>query len=73
MMTNGTYRVLADLDLCQGHQNCLLDAPDVFGFDDGADRVEVLNEHPSEDHRVAVQAAVQYCPAMALRVEEETP
>jgi ferredoxin len=64
-------RVVADLDLCQGHQMCQGEAPDVFGFDDAADRVVVLAEHPDESLRPQVAAAVRYCPAMALAIEEE--
>jgi ferredoxin len=64
-------RVAADLDLCQGHQMCQLEAPDVFGFDPDADRVLVLDDHPAEDQRAHVQRAVTYCPAMALSIEED--
>jgi ferredoxin len=64
-------RVVADLDLCQGHQMCQGEAPDVFGFDEGADVVTVLQEHPDEALRPQVRAAVQYCPAMALGIQEE--
>ncbi|MQW74989.1 ferredoxin [Nocardioides sp. dk4132] len=64
-------RVVADLDLCQGHQMCQGEAPDVFGFDADADLVTVLDEHPPEPLRPQVAAAVTYCPAMALAIEEE--
>ena len=64
-------RVLADLGLCQGHQMCQGEAPDVFGFDDATDQVVLLDEHPDESLRPDVKAAVQYCPAMALAIEEE--
>ena len=40
--------MVADLDLCQGHQMCQGEAPDVFGFDEDADQVVVLQEHPDE-------------------------
>jgi ferredoxin len=63
-------RVAADLDLCQGHQMCQLEAPDVFGFDQRADKVVVLDEQPDESLRDAVRAAVRYCPAMALTMED---
>ena len=66
-----SYRVVADLGLCQGHQMCQAEAPAVFGFDDGTDQVTVLQEHPADDLRPQVQSAVKYCPAMALAVEEE--
>ena len=63
-------RVSADLDLCQGHQMCQLEAPDVFGFDAGADKVAVLDPEPAETQREAVQRAVRYCPTMALAVTD---
>ena len=65
-------RVVADLDLCQGHQMCQGEAPGVFGFDRDADVVVVLEEHPDESRRAEVRAAVRYCPAMALAIQEET-
>lgn len=64
-------RVVADTGLCQGHQLCQGEAPDVFGFDHDADVVTVLDEHPAEDRRTDVVAAVKYCPAFALSIEED--
>lgn len=64
-------RVVADLDLCQGHQMCQGEAPEVFDFDAGADRVLVLQEHPPESLRPLVESAVRYCPAMALALVDE--
>ena len=64
-------RVIADLDLCQGHQMCQGEAPAVFGFDVDADLVVVLRERPDESLRAQVAAAVRYCPAMALAIEED--
>ncbi len=66
-----SFRVVADLDICQGHQMCQAEAPSVFGFDEDADVVEVLTEPPDESLRPQVQAAVTYCPAFALAIEEE--
>ncbi len=64
-------RVVADLDLCQAHQMCQGEAPDVFGFDTEADVVVVHDAHPEEALRPQVAAAVTYCPAMALAIEED--
>jgi ferredoxin len=64
-------RVLADLDLCQGHQLCQAEAPTVFGFDRDRDVVEVRDERPDESLRADVRTAVRYCPAFALSIEEE--
>ena len=61
----------ADLDLCQAHQMCQSEAPDVFGFDRAADKVVLLDEHPPDDLRADVKRAVVYCPAMALTLVEE--
>ncbi|WP_310963512.1 cytochrome P450 [Nocardioides terrisoli] len=63
-------RVRADRDLCQAHQMCQPEAPGVFGFDEVADNVVVLDEHPSDDQRAQVERAVKYCPAMALTMED---
>lgn len=64
-------KVTADLDLCQGHQMCRLEASDVFGFDERADKVVVLQEHPAPDQTARVRLAVAYCPAMALTMEKD--
>ncbi|WP_296603320.1 ferredoxin [Nocardioides sp.] len=66
-----SFRVVADTDLCQGHQMCQGEAPEVFGFDTDADVVTVLQQHPDESLRIGVESAVKYCPAMALAIEEE--
>jgi ferredoxin len=64
-------RVVADLGLCQGHQMCQGEAPEVFGFDELTDQVIVDQEFPSESLRPQVEAAVRYCPAMALSIQRE--
>lgn len=65
------WQVVADQDLCQGHQLCQGEAPTVFGFDRDADRVVVLEENPDDSLRPAVETAIKYCPAFALSIEEE--
>ncbi|WP_203337123.1 ferredoxin [Nocardioides limicola] len=64
-------KVVADTGVCQGHQLCQGEAPTVFGFDEDADVVVVLDEHPDASLRPAVVTAVKYCPAFALSIEEE--
>lgn len=64
-------RVVADTTLCQGHQLCQGEAPDVFGFDEAADAVMLLREHAEESRRREVTTAVRYCPAFALSIEED--
>lgn len=66
-----SFRVVADTGVCQGHQLCQGEAPDVFGFDEDTDVVVVLDDHPDESLRTDVTTAVKYCPAFALSIEEE--
>ncbi|QDQ98644.1 ferredoxin [Tomitella fengzijianii] len=58
-------RIEADLDLCQGHAMCELEAPDVFRVPKNG-TVEILDETPPDDLHDDVRRAVQYCPAQAL-------
>lgn len=62
-------RVEADLDLCQGHAMCELEAPGVFEVPPKG-RVRVLDAEPPEDRRAEVTAAVRYCPTQALKLLE---
>ena len=64
-------RLAADLGLCQGHQECLAEAPDLFGFDADSHQVVVRVPEPSAEQLVAARAAVRYCPAFALTLEEK--
>ncbi|GAC51736.1 ferredoxin [Gordonia amicalis] len=62
-------RIEVDLDLCQGHGMCELEAPEVFATK--TDHVEILDATPDESRRAEVEAAVQYCPTQALRLTED--
>lgn len=64
------FRIAVDLDLCQGHGVCEMEAPELFEV--GTDRkVNVLLEHPGEDQRKAAEQAVKYCPTHALKIIDE--
>lgn len=61
--------VHADREACQGYMLCVLEAPTVFDVDaDGI--VEVTTPEPAEGDRRTVDAAVDACPARALRVTD---
>jgi len=67
-------RVKVDLDLCQGHAMCQLEAPEIFRVVDrpGAyPQVEVILETPPEALRAKLEAAVRYCPNRVLSIEED--
>ncbi|MCK0089389.1 ferredoxin [Rhodococcus sp. HNM0563] len=59
-------KIEVDLDLCQGHAMCEMEAPDVFRVPKHG-TVEVLVDEIPEELRDDVEAAVRYCPTRALR------
>ncbi|MDA8271078.1 MAG: ferredoxin [Actinomycetota bacterium] len=61
--------IKADMDLCQGYANCVMEAPKFFDIDDEG-VVVVLQQEFGEDDRVRIEAAVRSCPVTALRIEE---
>jgi ferredoxin len=63
-------RIEADLDLCQGHAMCELEAPAVFSVPRKG-KVSVIAPVPPEGERAAVEAAVRYCPTQALRLFQD--
>ena len=63
-------RIEVDLDLCQGHANCELEAPGIFAVPKKG-LVQILDPEPPESERAAVTAAVRYCPTQALRIKEQ--
>ncbi len=63
-------RIVVDMDLCQGHGVCESEAPDLFEVDRDR-KVAVLDEHPGEDQRKALELAVKYCPTHALSIVED--
>jgi ferredoxin len=65
----GTYRIEVELDLCQGHAMCELEAPDFFRVPKRG-TVEILDAEPPEDARAEIQRAVESCPTRALLIVE---
>lgn len=62
--------VKADLSVCQGYANCVVDAPDVFDIDD--DGIVVILRATVGDHeRARVEGAANSCPVSALSVEDD--
>ena len=50
------YRLEADLDLCQGHAMCELEAPDYFRVPK-CGKVEILDAEPPDDARREIEQA----------------
>lgn len=60
-------RIEANLSLCQGYANCVIEADDVFDVDDEGAVVLLVNEIEESD-RDRVEAAARSCPVNALTV-----
>ena len=66
-------RLVADLQLCQGHGMCEDATPEVFRVVESEDgsysHVEILIAEPDEGLREAVDEAIRFCPNRALSME----
>ncbi len=60
-------RVEVDVDLCQGHAMCELEAPDYFKVPKRG-KVEILDAEPPDEAREEVERAVEMCPTQALLI-----
>lgn len=65
------YRVEVDLDLCQGHAMCELEAPDHFKVPRRG-KVEILDHAPPDEARSEIELAVEMCPTRALSIREDS-
>lgn len=66
----GGYRIEVDLDLCQGHAMCELEAPEVFTVPKRG-QVEITDPEPPDDLRANVDRAIEACPTRALSLTEK--
>ncbi len=62
--------ITVDYQLCEGHAQCILAAPDVFDLPDDAEQVVVLDTEPAKEQRDAVIRAAAMCPAQAISVSD---
>jgi ferredoxin len=62
--------VEVDLELCQGHAMCELEAPDYFKVPKRG-KCEILNAEPPDEDRGQVEQAVWACPTQALSIREK--
>lgn len=65
-----TLTVILNPNRCLGYASCALTAPDIFGFDDDENRALVLVPTVTVASLTRAQAAVDKCPARALRLAE---
>ncbi|MEV6429523.1 ferredoxin [Nocardia sp. NPDC051463] len=65
-------RVIADLDLCQGHAVCQDEAPGTFTVPKRG-KVEITDPTPGSAAAADVERAVRYCPTQALSIIADEP
>lgn len=58
-------------DECLGDAICNDECPEVFAMNDDDGLAMVINEHPDESLRDAVQNAADECPAEIIIIEED--
>ncbi|MFE5699621.1 ferredoxin [Rhodococcus koreensis] len=63
------FSVVVDLQRCEGHGQCLIEEPGVFGMDDEG-YAEVMKESVDDLLRTTVEQAVRACPAGAVSISE---
>jgi ferredoxin len=63
-------RIVVDRVRCESNAVCVGIGPDLFDIDDD-DELQILDEHPAEEQRSTVEAAVRLCPKQALSIEED--
>jgi ferredoxin len=64
-------RIVASRELCKGHGQCELFAPDVFEVDDDA-LVFVKTPAVTGSAEETVREAISHCPESAIWAEQET-
>lgn len=64
------FRIEVDLDLCQGHAMCELEAREYFRVPKRG-KVEILDPRPPGEARDDVERAVETCPTHALFITED--
>ncbi|WP_063046223.1 ferredoxin [Nocardia pseudovaccinii] len=60
-------RIEVDLDLCQGHAMCQVEAPEIFEVPKHG-KVQLRRETVDNDDLADIKNAVRYCPAQALAI-----
>ncbi|WP_354700120.1 hypothetical protein DSM112329_00383 [Paraconexibacter sp. AEG42_29] len=62
-------KITINLDICDAHGQCVMEAPDLFALDDDDEVVRLLDAEPGEEHRKVAERAVQSCPVQAIAIE----
>lgn len=63
-------KVIVDLDVCEAHGDCVVEAPEVFDLGEEDDVVTLLQPEPGQELYEKVERAVRACPVTAIRIED---
>jgi ferredoxin len=66
------FHLVLDPDKCQGYAACLVEAPEIWDFDDEADQAVLRIADPDESLRAKAEASARCCPAKAITIEDGT-
>jgi sterol 14-demethylase len=61
------FKVEVDMDFCQGHANCMSEAPEIFKVD-AKGKLTVLQDTPDNALLKKAQRAAKYCPTSAIKI-----
>jgi ferredoxin len=64
------FRLHLDVNKCQGYANCLIEAPQLWDFDDDADKAVLITSTPADSQRDQAEASARCCPAQAISIED---
>lgn len=63
-----SLKIILDVDKCQGYANCLIEAPEIWDFDESTNKAVLIQEHPAEELRAKAESSARGCPAQAISV-----
>lgn len=64
-----TFTVALDAPACQGYANCLIEAPEIWDFDEDNDIAVLKNAQPDAGLLGKAEASARGCPANVITIE----
>ncbi|GAB2967835.1 ferredoxin [Amycolatopsis acidiphila] len=62
-------KVEVDYRLCEGHEQCVMQAPEVFQIGESDEQVRLVTDTPAEEQWDDVELASRMCPRGAITLE----
>lgn len=67
-----TFTVAFDVTKCQGYANCLIEAPEIWDFDEDNDIAVLKSPDPDPALQSKAEASMRGCPAHAITIEQRS-